>query len=535
MDQIYNEIYKVINLFQENKYQKIYMGESIEDSALTIVITEFIKSDFIDKDFIDTLKNNLDNLLYFTENETTATFITRYDEGMSIFQVIENIPNTTNFRTNILHDYLNKLRKFDALLPIFQFILASNSQFYVEDNELIHNELIIIDEDKIDTTFSFTDVKNRIKDFSLMVLDYTPSTEDAELITLLRNFFNDLESDMSLNSIDKIYEAYKKIYIYDMYLDKNDSSNKSAYIAAGVKNTSDASIEDEHTRKKRFILPFSNNNILLFNKEKYAINPLYISLIIIAISIGLFAIFTPMIMRINDTDIPTASFEKERFEDQWKFINRSKTSDDDNRIEEIEWKIYSDNELINTFSTYNLNLTFNTEGIYKITLRIMDSYGNWSLPYTEEIFHTLLSLDPIDEQDSSTEIGTESLNSYTIDFNGDLSFDESKFRTGNKSIQMQFSGDETQSIDLNRLFLDNNVKISFWINATDDTPLTITATGINEGNEVFSISRVHYPKIDQWQKITFTTNTSYVNNLKISVNAEDMTLWIDDIEVNSYK
>ncbi len=535
MDQIYNEIYKVINLFQENKYQKIYMGESIKDSTLTIVISEFIKSNLIDKNFIDILKNNLDNLLYFTEDETTVTFITRYDEGMSIFQVIENIPNTTNFRTNILHDYLNKLRKFDNLLPIFQFILASHSQFYVKDNELIHNELIIIDEDKINTSLEFTDIKKVIKEFALKVLDYTPSTEDTELITLLRNFFNDLESDISLNSIDKIYEAYKKIYIYDMYLDKKNVSTKSAYIATGAKSTPDTSIKDEHTQKKGFILPFSNNKILLFNKEKYAVNPLYISLIIIAIAIGLFAIFTPMIMRINDTDIPIASFEKERFEDQWKFINMSKTFDNNNKIAEVEWKIYSDNELINTFNTYNLNLTFNTEGIYKITLRIMDSYGNWSSPYTEEIFHTLLNLDPIDEQDPPTGTGIEALNSYTIGFNGDLSFDESKFRAGNKSIKMVFSGDETHSVDLNGLFLDNNVKISFWINATDDAPLTITATGINDGNEIFSISRVHYPKIDQWQKITFTTNTSYVNNLKISVNAEDLTLWIDDIEVNSYK
>ena len=165
----------------------------------------------------------------------------------------------------------------------------------------------------------------------------------------------------------------------------------------------------------------------------------------------------------------------------------------------------------------------------------MDSYGNWSLPYTEEIFHTLLDLDPIDDKDNPAETSSEALNSYTIDFNGDVSFDESNFRAGNKSLKMMFSGDETHSITLDKLFLDNNVKISFWINATDDAPLTITATGTNEGNEVFSISKIHYPKIDQWQKITSATNTSYVNNLTISVNAEDLTLWIDDIEVNSYK
>ena len=228
---------------------------------------------------------------------------------------------------------------------------------------------------------------------------------------------------------------------------------------------------------------------------------------------------------------PIASFEKERFEDQWKFINMSKTFDNNNRIAEVEWKIYSDNELINAFSTYNLNLTFNTNGIYKITLRVMDSYGNWSLPYAEEIFHTSSDLD----QENQTDNRIEALNSYTIGFDGDVSFDESNFRAGDKSIKMVFSGDETHSVDLKGLFLDNNVKISFWINATDDISLIITVIGTNEENIIFSISKVYYPKIDQWQKITFTANTSYVNNLKISINSEDLILWIDDIEVNSYK
>ena len=492
MEQLYNEIYKAINLFQENKYQKIYMGESLKDSNLTILISEFIKSDLIDSNFIDTLKNNLDNILYYTEDEKTVTFITKYDEGMSIFQVIESTPNTTNFRTNILHDYLNKLRKFDALLPVFQFILASHSQFYVKNNELIHNELIIIDEDKINTALDFADVKKEIKEFSLKILDYTPSDEDAKLITLLREFFSDLESDISLDSITKIYEAYKKIYIYDMYLDKKNTSTKSAIII-GDKNVHNDSTKDDSTKRKGFILPFSNNKILLFNKEKYAINPLYISLIIIAVAIGLFAIFTPMIMRINDTDMPMASFEKERFEDEWKFINRSKIYGNDNKIEEVEWKIFSDNELINTFNTYNLNLRFETEGIYKITLRVMDSYGNWSSPYTEEIFHTLLDLNPIDGNDSQTDPSNEPLDSYTINFDGDTSFDDTKFRAGTKSIKMVFTGDETHSINLDKLFFDNNVKISFWINATDDAPLTITATGINGENKVFSMSKVYYP------------------------------------------
>ena len=213
MEQLYNDIYKVGNLFQENKYQKIYMGESIEDSNIIIVISEFVKSNIIDDSFIDILKNKLDHLLYFEETDKTATFITKYDEGMSIFQVVENIPNTTNFRTNILHDYLNKLKDFDNLLPVFQYILASHSQFFITDNnDLIHNELIIIDEDHFDPTIGFDTVKHRISTFALKMLDYTPMDEDQQLIVTLKGFFGDLKTDLSLNSLEKIYVAYKTIY-----------------------------------------------------------------------------------------------------------------------------------------------------------------------------------------------------------------------------------------------------------------------------------------------------------------------------------
>ena len=161
------------------------------------------------------------------------------------------------------------------------------------------------------------------------------------------------------------------------------------------------------------------------------------------------------------------------------------------------------------------------------------SAGSANLDLEEELnqLETILNNSPGYSAFQKTMI----LNSASELLESGVSFDDTKFRAGTKSIKMVFNGDETHDINLNKLSFDNNVKILFWINATNDAPLTITATGINDGNKVFSMSKVYYPKIDQWQKITFTTNTSYVNDLKISVNAEDLTLWIDDIEINSYK
>ncbi len=540
MEQLYNEIYRVGTLFQENRHQKIYMGESIKDPDCIVVISEFLRSDLIDSTFINTLKDNLAHLLYFEENETEAVFITAYGEGMSIFQVIDNFPNTTHFRMNLLHDYLNILKPFTTLLPIFQYILTSDSHFFIQNSELVYNELLVIDEDQFDPTVGFEQVKHRISTFAHKVLDFTPDESDAAIVVTLRGFFDDLESDLSLDSLEKIYRAYRKIYIYDMYLDKDTAA---AYIPPVVPIVATANEPETVVvasapvvARSAFALPFKNNKIMLFNKEKYAVNPLLVALLILAIGIALFAIFTPMINRISDTDSPIASFEKEKIDDHWKFLNLSKTFGSDNRITEVEWTVYSDDVLFNTYDTHNLNLSFNTEGIYKISLHVMDKFGNWSDPYTEEIYYTMIDLDPIsDNLDDQTQPGDEALNSYTITFEGSPVFDSEEVRSGDKSIRMDFVGDQTHGIIMDNVFMDNNTKVSFWIKATDDPSLTISAIGLNHGDSVFSLSKVIHPKIDQWQKIEFNTNTSVANTLKVFINGEDLTLWLDDIEVNSYK
>lgn len=542
VEQLYNDVYKVGNLFQENKYQKIFMGESIQDSDLVVVINEFTKSEYIDTSFINILKKQLEHLLYFEEDDLTATFITKYSEGMSVFQIVDNVPNTANFRINLLHDYLNILKKYNGLLPAFQFILADHSQFFINDHNLIHNGLIIIEEDSFDPAMPFDTVKNRIANFGQKILDFSPASADAALILTFRGFFEDMESDLSLNSLEKIYAAYRKIYIYDMYLDKSNDTVAPIPVpipivtpASGPDVTAAATSIEATPPPKDIKLPFKDNKILLFNKEKYAVNPLYIALIIMAIAIGLFAIFTPMINRITDTDIPVASFEKEKTDNHWNFLNTSKTLGSDNKIEEVEWKVYSNDSLFNTFDTYNLSLQFTTEGIYKITLRIMDSFGNWSEEYSEEIYHTSIAYDPIDDDEDAIPSGTEPLNSYTIQFEGNPTFDSEEFHNGDKSIKMTFAEDETNSVILDKISLDNNTKISFWIKASDDPTLTISVIGSNYNDTVFSLSKVIHPKTDQWQKIEFNTNSTLIDNLKISINGDNLTLWLDDIEINSYK
>jgi hypothetical protein len=546
LEQLYNDTYKVGTLFQENVYQNIFMGESIRDSDLVVVINELKKSEIINQTLIDSLRNTLLHLIHFEENDFHAIFITEFDQGTSVFQMIDNVPNTTQFKMNILHDYLNHLKEFDSLLPVYQFIFASESQFFIKDGDLVHNQLLIIDEEHFDPNIAFGHVKHRIALFGQKIMDYAAEPKDEHVAATLKGFFEDLETDPSLSSLEKIFRAYRKIYIYDMYLDKNNDDAVIVPIIPIVDITDEEDPTDFPKEAAPIPVvapratpksPSQRNSILLFNKDKFAINPLYVVLIIIALSIALFAIFAPMINKITDTKIPVASFEKEKVDDQWKFQNNSQVFGENNKLAEYEWTVYSNNALFDTFDTYNLNLSFVTEGIYTITLRVMDAYGNWSKDYSEEIYYTSISYEPIDDtpSDGDTTSTTEPLNSYGIAFEGTPTFDETTYRNGDRSIKMTFDGDQTHGIVLDDFSINNNTRISFWIKASDDSAITISVMGLNDSKTIFDLDKVIRPDIDQWEQIVFNTNSTYVNTVKILVNGKDMTLWLDDIEINSYK
>ncbi|HAS74646.1 MAG TPA: hypothetical protein DCS67_10925 [Clostridiales bacterium UBA8960] len=67
-------------------------------------------------------------------------------------------------------------------------------------------------------------------------------------------------------------------------------------------------------------------------------------------------------------------------DDRIAFMN---TSTGEKRIDAYAWEIYYADTLIQTFTDKNLFPVFDTEGEYKIVLKVKDNEGNWSEPYSE--------------------------------------------------------------------------------------------------------------------------------------------------------
>lgn len=67
-------------------------------------------------------------------------------------------------------------------------------------------------------------------------------------------------------------------------------------------------------------------------------------------------------------------------DDRIAFMN---TSTGEKHIEAYSWEIYYEDTLVQTFTDKNLFPVFDTEGDYKIVLKVKDKNGAWSEPYTE--------------------------------------------------------------------------------------------------------------------------------------------------------
>jgi len=546
MKDIYNQTFTATQLFQENTYQKIYMGESVKDPDQVVLINELKKSDFITDEVILDLREHLENLLYFTEDAETATCIIEYKEGMSVTQAVENTPNPAKFRINLLQDYLSKLSKFDALPLLFQYILSSPSQFFVKDHDLVHNELIVIDESQVMMPLDFEMIKSRIHGFATQLLDFEPPREDLKLVVTLKNYFDRLVGDKSLNSLAVIHDSFKKIYIYDFYLDEEETAAAAPVIPLKEQRSPEAPEKTGPTRD----IPIYQESDSRQEVEKKAFvfadffkrepseedpegpNPLVIGLVLLAVAIALFAIFIPMINRITDVPPPTASFEKQKdTEGNWIFTNLSEAYGDDNRLEEYDWAIYDGEEKIHAASSENYIHYFNAEGVYRIDLKVRDRYDNWSDVYSEEILEEKVSTLPLAESSS----GEESLDRYEIGMTPGVAYSLEENRTGEKSIAMVFDGSQSKTMTLESQNIAGNFGFSLWIKGSESVPLAFNLKGVTDGDEVFSMDRFYTPKTDEWLKITFNDNIYLSEDLILTVDGRDLTLWIDDISISTYK
>lgn len=532
MDEFIKNNYNIIETYEENEYQKIEMGTKINDSESIIVVNTIKKNNYSD-DLKSQFEKSLHNLLYINETDEEIIIVTTYHDGITLNDYLKSSKSNSKIKYELAKNYLNSIMKYKNINNNFKKILVDRKQISIDnDNNLLLNELLLIPNNE---KINFNQIEMLIGEVLGLLL---PKDE----------FINSLlNEENSYKSIKEIKEAFDSNYTEPV----EDKKNVVIPIAG---NNNDSSLDKENSSFKpkkeeeielsslKFIDEDSSNNKLDYNyhdnddkDNKKFIAAGFIVLIILSLAFLLTRIDYKGFFDSKSVEETQITFNTERNNSSFSF--KAIVDEDDDYT--YEWKFFANGEELATFDKKSINIEFKNEGSYTIQLRVKDKNGDWSKPYSEEIYYTKNEMEPLDENEATNEDETnEKLESYTITYEtNNVTDDEDIKYSGNKSLKFDLSsGNTVGKIRLNDILMKKAVTLSLSIRSDNRNPIKVKFIGSSGNIEKFEKVLNHVPSLENnWEMLSFNINTSNVENLDIIVESEDSTIWIDDIDIKSYK
>ncbi len=597
MSNSYSEKFNVLEVFEQNPYQKIVMGTKIATPDDVVVINIFNKGDYLNSKFVSDLFSSLQSLAFFEETDTDLTIATNYNEGMSLSNYIESTSLSDEDRKTLATEYLKRLKNYDSFDPYFLSLFAEDKQLILNDGDFVFNELLIFD-DSLKESHTFNRVVQKVSDtLEKILLNPSAAGESTYGQSAIPAFIETLkQSPENYGTLALLSDGLKKAFSGETEPENTQATPVVAPIIAPVGTpaaneapsveepvTADTSPPIEETPP--VIVPTHESEVPTMaeaapepevkapveevvaaeavamdepaieledvtytdsdldeifaetEKENRKKRSMWLFLIALLLIIGLFAKF----VFFKPAPVPpVASFERIEQDEKIVFNNTSTAYGDDNNIKVAQWTVESGGkEFYNSTENYNIELILKNDGTYKVTLRVQDEHDQWSQPFSEEFEYTVPKLGTIDEvlnPDGDVE-ANEKLNKYTITLDDSGSYDTDVKRSGSKSIKLDLAGNGGKGkVTLEDIFIDNNYIISMWLTTDGTAPVKIQFTGYNNGAVKFVKSVTHNPTaMNLWEMIEASGGSNLIDKLEIVVSSENATVWLDDIELSSYK
>ena len=259
MSLTYADRFNVLNTYKDSENQKILLASEKKQSDSIVLINIIKKRALSDSEIIDKFKFCIGNLVYSDESEDEVLIATLYKKGYPISKYIQYYHPLLKTRINFVYEYLSKITRYDCLQTEFIKSLVQESQVIIDNNEVLFNDLLILDGPE-EKALTFTDVCGAISQvINCFLFGESEIPKNTDLPKELRSFLFDLKTnERKYKTVKNVFQEFKSIYLYDLYLDDSNS----AYLMKDVKSSIKSSGERPQPvyRPINAFIPFSDES-----------------------------------------------------------------------------------------------------------------------------------------------------------------------------------------------------------------------------------------------------------------------------------
>ena len=563
MSNSYTSKYEILKSFKEDKYQNVLIGSNRENADEVVVINIFHKNEISKVISKSQFPNGLNNLLHLEEDQNDLVVITEYQEGTPLESYLEFFDTTVKHKINLAYEYMSKIVKYDSFSNSIKSILIDESQVIFKDKELYFNELLFLDE-VFSKPVEFNAIALKLATMIEKIVfskDPTDDQDNDRASEAILGFINKLKSnEHTFRNIEDIYNEFRKIYIYDLFMEEGDGvqeggdDNNNLLIAddpfngeSDVLNT-DFTNEDGIDNDSNDI--FIDDEEIIFKtenrgeeKRRFTKYGPIIAIGVVVIAILLYVsldfdklTFNPLNEKNQSESIKLeAHFLLEKVNDLYYFTEMSKVHGKDNSILKRDWEILKGDTVIrNIADKKSLKIQFDNEGEYKVILRVKDKYGNTD-EYSENIVYRKKL--EIDELKNSMGL-KEKLDNLNLRYSDKtIVKDYRAFRSGNYSLKLGEEGKvNSETLVVDNIDVENKPIFSMWIASNSRENISISIKGYKNKRLQFQTPMSFMVKeANIWEMVKLNEITKDVDMIEIIFNNFSSPIWIDDIEISSYK
>lgn len=205
------------------------LGSSHENQEDIAVINEVIWSPLFTLELAQSLFGGFVNLITHSEDDTSCQLVTAYHKGMPLGKYLTSRPLPFRNRVNLCYEFLKAMVSYTDFPPWVQDILIDEDQIIVRDDQLHYNELLILKTSDPETAAktNFIRVKKKVHKIIESLIGQAEDITPA-MVTFMGNIKS---NNPAYGSLQGIYDEFQKVYLYDYYLNKEDTTSKHPAVA----------------------------------------------------------------------------------------------------------------------------------------------------------------------------------------------------------------------------------------------------------------------------------------------------------------